>query len=138
MSKKKTFDMRGSQTNILRLAAFDKEGFIHMVFYRILMPYSVIFGIVVLTSYFNSNLIQYIKPMTILMWVLFTPTAYETVKGFALIITGGLSSKHLSEGYVSIMKNKYHKQAGILGYVPQFAMLLWLIGFILMVMYWQI
>lgn len=136
---KRTKDLRGHQSNVHRLSKFDSEGLIHMVAYRWLIIFSVIYGILLLLSlYYYPQLAYAVKIATVVIWMLFTPTAYETVKGLSLISSRGLAFGHLSKEYTEIMNSKYHRSSGIFKYVPQFAMLLWLIGFIVMVLFWQI
>ena len=97
MTEKKLYDMRGRQANIARLAHFHVEGFIHMLFYRILTFLAVIYGIVLLAFFAYPQLSLTVKALTVLVWIFFTPQLYETAKGFTIISTKGLAFGHLSE-----------------------------------------
>ena len=135
---KKTFDMRGSQKNIARLSHFDTEGFIHMVFYRALIFYSIIYGVLLLASIVYIQLAPYSKPLTIIFWILITPQLFETVKAFSLISSRGLAFGHLSKERVSIMKTKYSKTGSVYKTLPYIAMILWVIGFVALILWWNI
>ena len=136
--EKRTFDMRGKATNIARLAHFDSEGFVHMVFYRLLIFYSIIYGAIVFLSFLYLEIAVYLKLATIILWVLFTPQVYETAKGFSLIGTKGMAFGHLSKEYLYVMKHKYKRGASIFPSVTAVAFALWLIGFAVMLIWWNV
>jgi hypothetical protein len=138
MTEKVLYDARGKQSNIARLAAFDKEGFTHMLFYRILIFYSIAYGVFLLIAIAYNLPTSLIRIFTAAEWILFTPQAFETVKSFSLILSRGLSFGHLSEEYTSLFKKKYKTHAVVYGAIPYVAMLLWLVGFVLMVIWWAI
>ncbi len=136
--QKKTFDMRGRQTNISRLFAFDREGFIHMVAYRALIFYSIPYGILLLLSFFYANVLAYTGIFTAIFWILITPQLFETAKAFSLISSRGLAFGHLSESRVFLQKEKYSKTGALFKPIPYIAMLLWFIGFIALLLWWKI
>jgi hypothetical protein len=135
--EKKTYDMRGKQSNISRLARFDLEGFIHMLFYRIQIFYSVIYGLAML-YYLITGIDFGLKLLTIIFWVLITPQLWETIKAFSLISSRGLAFGHLSEEHVYLMKSKYSKTGSVYSIIPYAAMLFWVLGFIAMLMWWSL
>ncbi|MFI5412480.1 MAG: hypothetical protein ACHQX1_01160 [Candidatus Micrarchaeales archaeon] len=137
MMEKKTYDMRGKQANIHRLAKFDMEGFIHMVSYRILIFYAFIYGVVMLYSVI-IQMNPYLKAFTILFWILITPQLYETVKAFALISSRGLAYGHLSKEHVYLMRSKYGKTGLAYSWIPYVAMLFWAFGLVALVLWWSI
>ena len=53
MEIKSTYDTRGRQRNVLRLAHFDREGLAHILSYRILAFLTIITGIVTLHPHFG-------------------------------------------------------------------------------------
>jgi hypothetical protein len=136
--EKKLYDMRGSQSNIIRLAGFDIEGFIHMLFFRILVFISMIYGIVLLLSFLISVPLLLIKLLTALVWVLITPQLFESVKMLSMISTGGLSFGHFSQERVFLEKSKYKVRTGFFDIMPYGAMLLWLMGFFIMLVWWTV
>lgn len=136
--EKKTYDMRGRQANIARLRPFYNEGFIHMLFYRVLIFASVIYGVVLLLSLAYPQLALAAKVSTAIIWILFTPQLFETLKGFSLISSRGMAFGHLSEEYTILVRKKYGRNASVYAYVPYAAMVLWAIGFIAMLVWWSI
>ncbi len=133
-TKKKLYDARGSQANIVRLAEFDTESFIHMLFYRILIVYSIFYGIFMIYAVVFGVQIYLLRFFTAIEWILITPQAFETVKGFSLISTRGLSFGHLSDEYTSLIKKKYGSHDALFTPIPYIAMALWGIGFVLMLL----
>ncbi|MCW6160276.1 MAG: hypothetical protein LVQ95_04285 [Candidatus Micrarchaeales archaeon] len=138
MTEKKLYDMRGRQANIARLAHFHVEGFIHMLFYRILTFLAVIYGIVLLAFFAYPQLSLTVKALTVLVWIFFTPQLYETAKGFTIISTKGLAFGHLSEEYRFLMKSKYGKSGGIYHAVPYAVLAVWAAGFVAVLLWWSI
>ena len=138
--EKKLYDMRGSQANIVRLAAFDMEGFIHMLSFRILIFVSIIYGIAILL-YFVANLVvtaSFIKLLTALVWILITPQFFETVKMGSMIGTNGLSFGRFSEEHVFLAKSKNKVDTRFFDIMPYCVMAIWIVGFVAMLIWWSI
>jgi hypothetical protein len=134
MKQKELYDARGKQSNIVRLAGFDTEAFVHMLFYRILVFYSIVYGLFMLYAIVIGVPVVLLRLFTAIEWILITPQAYETVKTFSLISSRGLAFGHLSEEYTYTMKKKYNKSGAILKPIPYAAMVLWVAGFVIMLM----
>jgi hypothetical protein len=136
--QKEVFDMRGKETSIMRLAAFDSAAFVHMVFYRILIFVVIAYGIIILLSYAVQGLAFEVKFATALAWILFTPQVFETAKGIVLVLSGGMAMGHLNEEYKMAMKAKHHSLRGALAVIPYAVLLLWLAGFMMMLIWWSL
>lgn len=136
--EKKLYDMRGRQVNIARLARFHAEGFVHMLFYRILVFVAIAYGFAILLSLVAPELAFPVKILTVLVWVFFTPQVYEAAKSLTIISTRGLAFGHLSEEYKFMMKSRYKKRGGAFSVVPYCAMVVWALGFIAMLAWWNI
>lgn len=136
--EKKTYDMRGRQGNLFRLLGFDKEAFIHMIAYRALIFYSIPYGVLMLISLVYANLAAYTWLLTAVFWILVTPQLYETMKAFSLISSRGLAFGHLSESYVYLEKAKYSRSGSLYKPIPYIAMLIWIAGFIALLLWWKI
>lgn len=132
---KKTFDVRERHGIIVRLARFDREGFVHMVSYRVMVFLAVIYGIAVFLSLLYP-LAPEVFVLTVLVWIFFTPQVYETAKSFALISSRGLAFGHLSEEYKFIVKTKYKKSGSAFMLIPYLVMLVWVIGFVFLLLWW--
>jgi hypothetical protein len=134
--EKRGYDFRGKQRNIFRLWGFHKSAFIHMLFYRILIPLSIIYGVTLIFSVFYAPLNLFTKWFTAVVWILFTPQVYETAKAFALINTRGLAFGRLNESYVYLLKKRYNKSAGFYATLPYIVLALWIVGFVFEVIWW--
>ncbi len=129
-------DRRGSQSRIGRLASFYMEGFIHMLFYRILIPVSIIYGLVIIAWLFVPALGPAVKALTIAVWALFTPQLFETIKGLALAQSRGMAFGHLNPEFVAVYRARYGKSYSIIKAAPYAVLAIWLAGFIAMVIWW--
>ncbi len=136
--KKRLHDMRGRQANMLRLAAFDIEALVHMLFYRLLVFFGIVYGAAMLLSFAYAPLGGLIKPLTVLVWILFTPQIYETAKVFALTSSGGLAFGRFNKEHVYVMKAKYGKSSSFLLLIPYVTLLLWAAGFLAMLAWWNL
>ncbi|MGC8661819.1 MAG: hypothetical protein ACP5TZ_04885 [Nitrososphaeria archaeon] len=133
-SKRK--DRRGSQSRIARLASFYPEGLIHMLFYRILVPVSIVYGVLVLVWIVYPALGLAVKILTAVVWVLFAPQLFETVKGLALARSRGMVFGHLNEEFTSLYRARYGKGPEYLAVAPYVVMAIWAIGLIVMLIWW--
>jgi hypothetical protein len=131
-SHKKLKDLRGPQARISRLASFHMEAYIHMLFYRILVPLSIIYGISVLARFFVPGLGPVVKVLTLMTWILWTPQVFEVAKGLALAWSRGMAFGHLNEEFAHLYKKRYSKKPG--GYIafPYVVLVLWAVGFIVL------
>jgi len=135
---KKSFDFRGRASNIGRSLRFDREAFIHALFYRILIPYSIIYGLILLVGVFLRGADFLLKPLTLVEWILFTPQVYETAKAFSLIASRGQAFGHLNESYLFLVRKRYGSRSGVYRVLPYAVMILWVVGFILAAVWWSI
>jgi hypothetical protein len=135
---KKVYDLRGKQSNLARLIRFDKEAFVHMVAYRALIVFSVIYGVIMLLYFVIPGLGPLAKASTAIIWILFTPQLFETAKGASLVMTKGLAFGHLGKGYSFLMKKKYGRTGGYAKPTPYAVMLLWAAGFVAILLWWTI
>lgn len=133
---KKTLDMRGGQARIARLIPFYPWAFIHMLFYRILAPYSILYGVILLYSFAYPVPHLAIKASTLIFWVLITPQLFETVRGLTMSWSRGLVFGRLNKEYSSLMKKRYGKNS-LQAYrsIPYLVIALWIAGFLLMVVF---
>ncbi|AFZ70714.1 hypothetical protein Calag_0991 [Caldisphaera lagunensis DSM 15908] len=134
--KKKLKDLRGSQSRIFRLRSFYLEGFIHAIFYRIQIPVSIIYGIILLSWLFYPGLALTVKAFTALVWILFIPQLFESVKGLALSMSRGMVFGKLNNEYAHLYRLRYKKNLVHLRLAPYLVLAIWIIGFIAMIIWW--
>lgn len=141
MEDKSTYDVRGYQSRIFRLFCFDKEGLLHMVFYRMAIFVAVLLAAsMVLSAVYSGHsapFISYSKVLFMLLWILFTPQLFETFKAISLISSRGIVFGRLNR---SFMKYGVHKSRtyAVLGALPYAVLLIWALGFIGLVWLWFI
>ncbi|MCL5419547.1 MAG: hypothetical protein M1354_01555 [Candidatus Marsarchaeota archaeon] len=136
--EKRTYDLRGRQRSIFRLARFDLEALVHMVFYRLLIFVSIIAGLAILLSLifppsaFSASLV---KALVLLVWVLIAPQLYKSAEAFAIMASRGLASRHLDRSFVNASgtdKPAYRFYRAL----PYAVLLFWSAGFVITAMMW--
>lgn len=125
--EKTTFEARGWQSNLKRQWLFNKKAFLHMLFYRILIIFSLITFIVFALSFLFSSLSQYINYLIIIVWILFIPQLLSFLEGLAMVGSGGQEYGHLNESYLSLLK-KNRLSNYVYGALPMLAFAVWIIG----------
>ena len=103
MEIKSTYDTRGRQRNVLRLAHFDREGLAHIISYRILAFLTIITGIVVLYAILSDSSIWMTtaKILIGIVWLLFGIELYSVYKAFGIIATKGIVFGRLNESFLN-------------------------------------
>jgi hypothetical protein len=103
MEIKSTYDTRGRQRNVLRLAHFDREGLAHILSYRVLAFLTIITGIVVLYAILsgNSAWMTAAKILIGIVWLLFGIELYSVYKAFGIIATKGIVFGRLNESFLN-------------------------------------
>ncbi len=127
MENKKIYDFRGKQTNLERQLAFNKEGFIHMIFYRVLIIISIITFFVFLLSFWLVELFTVVVYLIIIIWVLFIPQLFALLKGLAMIGSKGIEFGRLNDSYISALKTN---KKMVFGYAlfPYLMIGVWIFG----------
>lgn len=102
MEEASTYDMRGRQSGILRLWGFHKEGLVHMLSYRMLVPLSLITAVLIIASlaYNTSAITRIAESAMLLTFILFTPQIFASLKAFSLVYSKGSAFGHLNESFV--------------------------------------
>ncbi len=103
MEIKSTYDTRGRQRNVLRLAHFDREGLAHILSYRILAFLAIITGIVALYAIISGSAawMTGAKILTGIVWLLFGIELYSVYKAFGIIATKGVVFGRLNESFLN-------------------------------------
>lgn len=132
-----SYDVRGRQSSILRLYGFDKEGLLHMVFYRaaIFVAVLLIASIALGVAYAHTPFTIYTEILMLVMWVLFTPQLFETFKASSIIASGGVVFGRLN---ASFMRFGVRRKPWFVIYsaVPYVAMAVWACGFVILAYLW--
>lgn len=124
---KNIYDPRGRLSNLGRLRTFDLEALIHLISYRLLIISSLLTVLFFLLSLAAPVLDAAWKAMIILDWIFFTTQVFETLKGLALTGSGGIAFGRLNKSFLSAMEEK-QSSPGFKA-IPYIALVLWIIGF---------
>ena len=135
--EKQVFDPRGRQASIARLFKFDKEAFVHMIFYRALIFLSIAVAIVFILYYLLGFSELIFESAFILVWVFFTPQVYETAKGISVMATMGVEFGYLNRSYmVTAERLKTRKRSKFFRVAPYAALAVWVTGLITLSYLW--
>jgi hypothetical protein len=137
--EKITYDVRGSQSRIFRLLGFDKEAFIHMLFYRILLFVAIITGMAILfyLAFGGTSLLIISDALIAAVWILFTPQLFESAKAFSIISSKGESFGHLNKSFLNSSVIRESKAiTSLYNTIPYLALVIWVICFFILLFAW--
>ncbi len=135
--RRKPRDLRGRQSRIGRLARFYLEGFIHVLAYRLMVPLTILYGLLIIAYLAEPAFGTALKIATAVIWVLWTPQLFEVAKGLALAWSRGMAFGNLNEEFAHLYRTRYGKRRGLYLSLPFIVMAVWAAGFILMIARWQ-
>lgn len=135
-ARKRLKDLRGPQRRIGRLAHFHFEAFIHVVFYRILIPLAILYGLCIVAYLAVPGLGALLKVFTAVVWVLWTPQVFEVARGLSLAWTRGLAFGRLNEEFAALYRKRYPRRTAPFIAFPFVALALWGAGFVVMLLRW--
>ena len=137
MQEKEIYDVRGGQSKLFRLLRFDTEGLVHLVFYRIaiviaaLMVISMAIGV----KYVQTPFINATRVLMLLLWIMFTPQLFETIKAMSLIASRGVVFGRLNPSFMSQVKRNTGMDV-LLYALPYVVLAVWAVGLIGLVKLW--
>ena len=129
---KKLRDLRGPQSRISRLARFHFEGFIHVLAYRIMVPLTILYGLLIVAYLLAPGLGALLKVVTAVVWALWTPQLFEVAKGLALAWSRGMVFGRLNDEFAHLYRKRYRARTGLRA-LPWLALAVWVAGFIVMI-----
>ncbi len=137
MDDKEPYDVRGRQSGIFRLFCFDKEGLAHMLFYRvaIFVALLLIASMAIGVKYVGTPFINGSRVLILLLWILFTPQLFETIKAFSIIASHGTVFGRLNASFTAHAVRKGGFDT-VLRVLPYLVMIVWAIGFLGVVKLW--
>ncbi|MEM3852632.1 MAG: hypothetical protein QXP70_06495 [Methanomassiliicoccales archaeon] len=128
MTDQKWFDARGRMGLLSRLLAFDREAFIHLVFYRALIFGSIITFVLFIASIPFHVLDLAWRIMIAIDWIFFTTQVFESIKALSLAGSEGAAFGHLNPSFVSSMLSVRHR--GAYTAIPYVFLAIWIAGLI--------
>ena len=137
MEKKHTYDVRGKQSRIFRLYCSDKEGLLHMVFYRIAIIFALATAAVIIWSIIKAGnpLTPLSERFIITLGVLFIPQLFESIKAFSLIISRGIVFGRLNPSFMKYGV-KQHAVYRLYRLLPYIVILVWVVGLGCLAAWW--
>ncbi len=137
MPQKVLRDLRGPQRRIGRLALFYFEGYLHVLVYRIQIPLTILYALLIVAYLTLSGLGVALKVVTAVVWVLWTPQLFEVAKGLSLAFSRGMAFGNLNPEFAELYRKRYHKRSGLYVAFPFVAMAVWAAGFVVMLARWH-
>lgn len=126
MYQEHSHDLRGRIALLGRLLRFDKEAFIHLLFYRCLIVSSIVTFIIFALSFPFHVLFYGVKVMIALDWVFFTTQVFESAKAMSLADSRGAAFGHLNPSFVSSML--VSRNASAYRLLPFLLLAVWIAG----------
>ncbi len=134
---KRLKDLRGPQRRISRLLRFYPEAFLHMLFYRIAVPLTLLYALTILLYFLLPGLGLVLKISTAVLWALWTPQLFAVAKGLSLAWTRGLAFGQLNPEFAALYRKRYPRITGFYRALPYAALVLWVLGFAALLLRWH-
>jgi hypothetical protein len=140
MRQKELKDLRGPQRRIARLASFNLEAFIHELVYRIMVPLTLAYALLLIAYLVRGTaggaLGAALKVVTAVVWLLWTPQLFEVAKGLSLAWSRGMAFGSMNPEFAALYRKRYAKRSGAYVALPFLVLAAWLAGFIVMLVRW--
>ena len=130
-------DLRGPQRRISRLARFDLGAYIHMLFYRLAIPLTILYGPLIFLYFLLPGVGVVLKIFTALLWALWTPQFFGVTKGLSLAWSRGMAFGNLNPEFAALYRKRYSKRPGIYVAFPYVVLVLWGTGFTALILRWH-
>jgi hypothetical protein len=138
MSAPKTLkDLRGPQGRISRLLSFYPGAYLHMLFYRIAVPLTLLYALTILLYLLRPGLGSALKIFTLVLWALWTPQLFAVAKGLSLAWTRGMAFGQLNPEFAALYRRRYPGRSGLYSALPYAVLALWVLGFAALLLRWH-
>jgi len=134
---KRLKDLRGPQRRIARLLRFYPEAYLHMLFYRIAIPLTILYALTILLYLLQPQVGLVLKIFTAVVWALWTPQLFAVAKGLSLAWTRGMAFGQLNPEFAALYRKRYAKRSGLYTALPYAALALWVLGFAVLLLRWH-
>ena len=134
---KRLKDLRGPQKRISRLLRFYPEAYLHMLFYRIAVPLTLLYALTILLYLLLPGLGLPLKIFTAVIWALWTPQLFAVAKGLSLAWTRGMAFGQLNPEFAALYRKRYPRSSGFYTALPYAVLVLWGLGFVALLLRWQ-
>jgi len=134
---KRLEDLRGPQTRVSRLLRFYPAAYVHMLFYRIAVPLTLLYALTILLYLLLGGLGLVLKAFTAVIWALWTPQLFAVAKGLSLAWSRGMAFGQLNPEFAALYRKRYSRGAGLYAALPYVALALWVLGFVVLLLRWH-
>jgi hypothetical protein len=134
---KRLEDLRGPQRRISRLLRFYPEAYIHMLFYRVAIPLTILYGLVILLFFLLPGWGLALKILTAVLWVLWTPQLFAVAKGLCLAWSRGMAFGQLNPEFAALYRKRYSRRSGLYVALPYVVLVVWAVGFVVLILRWR-
>jgi hypothetical protein len=134
---KELHDLRGPQRRISRLLRFYPEAYIHMLFYRVAIPLTILYGLVILLFFLLPGWGLALKIFTAVLWVLWTPQLFAVAKGLCLAWSRGMAFGQLNPEFAALYRKRYSRRSGLYVALPYVVLAVWAVGFVVLILRWR-
>ena len=134
---KKLEDLRGPQTRVSRLLRFYPAAYVHMLFYRIAVPLTLLYALTILLYLLLGGLGLVLKAFTAVIWALWTPQLFAVAKGLSLAWSRGMAFGQLNPEFAALYRKRYPRRAGLYAAFPYTALAVWVLGFAVLLLRWH-
>jgi hypothetical protein len=124
--------------NRQRLREYDLEGWVHTLFYKAAVLFSIIEALAILAYLASPSPLTSMafRVSTIIYWFLLTPSFYELTKGFLMIYSKGTFMSHIAENVRKRLLQRYGSRARLASVALYAAIILWIIAPIVFILRW--
>ena len=134
---KRLEDLRGPQTRVSRLLRFYPAAYVHMLFYRIAVPLTLLYALTILLYLLLGGLGLVLKVFTAVLWALWTPQLFAVAKGLSLAWSRGMAFGQLNPEFAALYRKRYSRGAGLYAALPYATLALWVLGFAVLLLRWH-
>jgi hypothetical protein len=110
-------------------------GFMHALFYRILIFLSIIYAAALIFSLF-TQIEAAVKLITVVVWLLLFPQVFATVKALSLVSTHGAVFGRFSREYAQLLSKRRRSLDSFYLALPYLATAAWAAFFVAMLVWW--
>ena len=134
---KRLEDLRGPQRRISRLLRFYPEAYIHMLFYRVAIPLTILYGLIILLFFLLPGWGLALKIFTAVLWVLWTPQLFAVAKGLSLAWSRGMAFGQLNPEFAALYRKRYSRRSSLYVALPYVVLVVWAVGFVVLILRWR-
>jgi hypothetical protein len=108
-----------------------------MLFYRVAIPLTILYGLVILLFFLLPGWGLALKILTAVLWVLWTPQLFAVAKGLCLAWSRGMAFGQLNPEFAALYRKRYSRRSGLYVALPYVVLAVWAVGFVVLILRWR-